>query len=1208
MKRNIISILIICIFISLLSLYPNNSLASTEPQKVQLNVLVHEEDDNYTQIVDAYTLDDFILISAKELMNFTASSIHVDETNQSFTIEKGTKIIQGSKDKADITIFIRYPQTTDVLEYTLPTPVVEIKGSYYFPVEDLLLWLDSTYKAGDAGRLLISVNDITLLDYINSKQYLQEYEDVIFDFGNKIGMSAQEFYDLACASDICENLYNGVSLDPYRMFKNLKRFGGIFTNENTALTDYYSDVFKLMMTPSENEAGYAAKMELENTAKAIEAYTFLLNSISFNTNVRELVARDDLYSFIENIDNLFSKSNVNKLDLKDALLNDIVENTIRKGNIIPNSYSKFDYMKKINQYFDIDRASKAIDVAQNIWTPISIGLNAVSSALQHLNRNGEKLRFIDDAFTASPNFKLYPKELQKAATNETKEYDKTFSVLCEGFVGGTKDGAIFDLMAMFAKKGSKIDSYLSTIAAYQMIWSVWNIFDVAGVKSAQDSITSVLQTLSAYYIQGNSINELLRRYDDWNEDYKNMDKLDSLRSPLMTSLYASQIAYQCMYKYYDIDFLKQSNAKEMIGKLEEKVQKVVEIMSLINRLPLPTIKVSNIERISIDNYLIMNEDEKNDNSSNKPDDNFINSSGNGELTLHTGDYVAFGKYNDQPILWKVIKIDDGRPLLWSVYSLCFKSFDDNSNLWDTSKLRQWLNSSQGIDPYYNEVGFLSGFTPEEISAIANTVNTFTDDNGETTTTEDKVFLPSNKWVPSFNDTKITTRQNKIINFYWLMPVDNVGSYTSIAMYDWDTYYFTPRSSKGVNGAGGIVPALYLKPGYTIINGSGKMENPKLVNLQHITEVSDNRSEKEPVMLHSDEDEKEDKKIECKLVREIESDANIIGFSPDGLMYIAEEMDGEKANVQFYNSLTDSLEKQISYQSSFFSSGLGRNYNIRWNQEGNKFLFSSPLDGFRALSNFSPTDVYMCNLDNNEITGLTAETYTKDNYVSAFPAFINDDSIAYYSFDPQVTKQRIDMGIYNLNLSTGKKELYIRTDTKATWDVEIFNNDIIYVQDYLNDKKHGSELISYNQSTKEKKLIYRVNNGMIRIIDVKDNRFAVLENEQKVLIFNKTYDYYDLKHNNSDDFVVYNAAVSNNDNLIVYACYNKLKEKQVIFKNGTNIYVLYSDEINIKQGNEPLGNIGLFPNPMNNFVQGLMLTDNYLFIQYSGDKYKMYEIK
>ena len=79
--------------------------------------------------------------------------------------------------------------------------------------------------------------------------------------------------------------------------------------------------------------------------------------------------------------------------------------------------------------------------------------------------------------------------------------------------------------------------------------------------------------------------------------------------------------------------------------------------------------------------------------------------------VKVGDFVEFGKYNDKPIKWRIIKKDSNGFLLNTTdYSLCYKQFDAKgkdatyhkatinqlygSNSWKDSNLRQWLNSDQ----------------------------------------------------------------------------------------------------------------------------------------------------------------------------------------------------------------------------------------------------------------------------------------------------------------------------------------------------------------------------------------------------------------------------------------------------------------------------------------------------------------------------------
>lgn len=93
------------------------------------------------------------------------------------------------------------------------------------------------------------------------------------------------------------------------------------------------------------------------------------------------------------------------------------------------------------------------------------------------------------------------------------------------------------------------------------------------------------------------------------------------------------------------------------------------------------------------------------------------------------DYVYFGKYNGDPILWRVIDFDkDGDPLLFSKYILDMMEYDsrrptfntktfgyDNVAEWSNSDIRKWLND--------NKDGFLSAenFTKDEFEKIEEVV-------------------------------------------------------------------------------------------------------------------------------------------------------------------------------------------------------------------------------------------------------------------------------------------------------------------------------------------------------------------------------------------------------------------------------------------------------------------------------------------------------
>lgn len=110
--------------------------------------------------------------------------------------------------------------------------------------------------------------------------------------------------------------------------------------------------------------------------------------------------------------------------------------------------------------------------------------------------------------------------------------------------------------------------------------------------------------------------------------------------------------------------------------------------------------------------------------------------------IKVGDTIQLGSYDDKPIKWICILIDDNGPLMLSKDILCQKEYDvegDNakyhsdgwgyvrkqngSNCWSDSNIRQWLNTSGTVEyshcnpSYKEEAGFLSGFSEDELKQI-----------------------------------------------------------------------------------------------------------------------------------------------------------------------------------------------------------------------------------------------------------------------------------------------------------------------------------------------------------------------------------------------------------------------------------------------------------------------------------------------------------
>ena len=82
--------------------------------------------------------------------------------------------------------------------------------------------------------------------------------------------------------------------------------------------------------------------------------------------------------------------------------------------------------------------------------------------------------------------------------------------------------------------------------------------------------------------------------------------------------------------------------------------------------------------------------------------NLVNS--NPFKNAKVGDYVKFGNYpqtaegEEQPIEWQVLAKENNKLLVISRYGLDAMRFDDDSNDWENSEIRQWLNGD-----FYNKV-------------------------------------------------------------------------------------------------------------------------------------------------------------------------------------------------------------------------------------------------------------------------------------------------------------------------------------------------------------------------------------------------------------------------------------------------------------------------------------------------------------------------
>lgn len=87
-----------------------------------------------------------------------------------------------------------------------------------------------------------------------------------------------------------------------------------------------------------------------------------------------------------------------------------------------------------------------------------------------------------------------------------------------------------------------------------------------------------------------------------------------------------------------------------------------------------------------------------------------------DTVLEKGDRVIFGKYMDSPLSWRVYAKEDGKIILISDKVITTKAYHGKTALWETSLIREWLNSSDGFLSEENftsaELGMLTPHTVE----------------------------------------------------------------------------------------------------------------------------------------------------------------------------------------------------------------------------------------------------------------------------------------------------------------------------------------------------------------------------------------------------------------------------------------------------------------------------------------------------------------
>lgn len=217
------------------------------------------------------------------------------------------------------------------------------------------------------------------------------------------------------------------------------------------------------------------------------------------------------------------------------------------------------------------------------------------------------------------------------------------------------------------------------------------------------------------------------------------------------------------------------------------------------------------------------------------------------VTLQEGDYLLFGRYLEEPILWRVISMEAGKPLLFSERVLCFKAFAACENPleglsdWQGSALRQWLNCTEshvpwtgtppesanvyeGYNGYAEEPGFLSNgnFSGAELALIEN--------NGDWVfllTKKQLQKLPTGQRQKSPTQAALRHDDSPYINlrptcWYWTADPIDTNMHSVCSVTGKGGFY----KSLAADGMNGVCPALYFASAeLDCVGGDGSGGNP-----------------------------------------------------------------------------------------------------------------------------------------------------------------------------------------------------------------------------------------------------------------------------------------------------------------------------------------------------------------------------------------------
>lgn len=224
-----------------------------------------------------------------------------------------------------------------------------------------------------------------------------------------------------------------------------------------------------------------------------------------------------------------------------------------------------------------------------------------------------------------------------------------------------------------------------------------------------------------------------------------------------------------------------------------------------------------------------------------------------------GDYVQFGTYKSEPLVWIVLNHDKSNGyLLWCDKELEYQEFDKTdeanpgaeygSNSWETSDVRAWLNDSfiKTFDENdqnlinkvklknvlnYNEIGSREGGDkPHYWTAVTPYVDQNYDRDAYYNYSEDEIFLLDCSQLKKFVfDNRLgfkkydyTGSKNEKTRYWLRTPYYNSTSMARIVDKNGLVYH------KDANTKAGIIPAFYLDDTAAVKEGTGRGNDPYII--------------------------------------------------------------------------------------------------------------------------------------------------------------------------------------------------------------------------------------------------------------------------------------------------------------------------------------------------------------------------------------------